>query len=83
MKKNLENLSLEKLHSLYVIVSEICADFSKMTDNYSLTTGDNKFQNLPEEVKEMINDRQLFVSYLLKIKKALINKVVKEMTNYE
>lgn len=46
MKKKLENLSLEELHTLYAIVGELCADYSKMTDNYSLTTGDNMFENL-------------------------------------
>lgn len=83
MKKKLENLSLEELHTLYVIVGELCADYSKMTDNYSLTTGDNMFENLPAEVSGMINDRQLFISYRLKIKEALINKVKAEMENYE
>ena len=83
MKKKLENLSLEELHTLYVIVGELCADYSKMTDNYSLTTGDNMFENLPDEVMGMINDRQLFISYRLKIKEALINKVKVEMENYE
>jgi hypothetical protein len=83
MKKKLENLTLEELHSLYSIVGEICADYSKMTDNYSLTSGDNMFEHLPDEVKGMINDRQLFVSYKLKIKEALINKIKAEMENYE
>ncbi len=83
MKKKLENLSLEELHALYTIVGELCADYSKMTDNYSLTTGDNMFENLPDEVRGMINDRQLFISYRLKIKEALINKIKAEMENYE
>lgn len=83
MKKKLENLSLEELHTLYAIVGELYADYSKMTDNYSLTTGDNMFENLPAEVRGMINDRQLFISYRLKIKEALINKVKAEMENYE
>lgn len=83
MKKKLENLSLEELHTLYTIVGELCADYSKMTDNYSLTTGDNMFENLPDEVKGMINDRQLFISYRLKVKEALINRVKAEMENYE
>lgn len=81
MKKKLKNLSIEELHTLYAVVGELCADYSKMTDNYSLTTGDNMFKNLPDEVKEMINDRQLFVSYRLKVKEALINRVKAEMEN--
>lgn len=83
MKKKLEHLSLEELHTLYAIVGELCGDYSKMTDNYSLTTGDNMFENLPDEVREMINDRQLFISYRLKLKEALINKIKIEMENYE
>ena len=83
MKKKLEHLSLEELHTLYAIVGELCGDYSKMTDNYSLTTGDNMFENLPDEVREMINDRQLFISYRLKLKESLINKIKIEMENYE
>lgn len=83
MKKKLEDLSIEELHSLYTIVGELCADFSKMTDNYSLTTGDNLFENLPNEVKTMINTRQLFVSYRLKLKDVLIKKITLEMEKYE
>ena len=83
MKKKLEHLSLEELHTLYAIVGELCGDYSKMTDNYSLTTGDNMFENLPDEVREMINDRQLFISYRLKLKEALINQIKIEMENYE
>ncbi len=82
-KKKIDDLSLEELHNLYSVVNEICGEFSRMTDNYSLTTGDNKFENLPSDVKSMINDRQKFVSYKLKIKDALINKVNEEMSNYE
>jgi hypothetical protein len=83
MKKKLNDLEFEKLQALYSVVSEICGEFSKMTDNYSLTTGDNKFENIPEEFREAINQRQRFVSYRLKLKNALINKVVSEMDEYE
>lgn len=83
MKKKLENLSLEELHTLYSIVNELCGEFSKMTDNYSLVTGDNKFENIPDEFKGMINERQKFVSYKLKLKDALVNKMINEMEQYE
>lgn len=83
MKKKLEKLSLEKLHTLYTIIGELCAEYSKMTDNYSLVTGDNKFENIPDEVKGMINVRQKLVSYRLKLKDALIIKLIDEMENYE
>jgi hypothetical protein len=83
MKKKLKSLSLDKLHTLYSIVGELCADYSKMTDNYSLVTGDNQFENIPDDVKAMINTRQLLVSYRLKLKEALITKLILEMENYE
>lgn len=83
MKDKLTKLSLEELHNLYGIVNEICGEFTRMTDNYSLTTGDNKFENLPEDVKNMVNDRQRFVSYKLKLKDALVVKIKEEMEKYE
>ena len=82
-KKKLSELKLEKLYMLYGIVNELGSEFSKMTDNYSLVTGDNKFENIPEEVRWMIGDRQKFVSYKLKLKKALIDALTKEMDKYE
>lgn len=82
-KKKLSELKLDKLYMLYGIVNELGSEFSKMTDNYSLVTGDNKFENIPEEVRGMIGDRQKFVSYKLKLKKALIDALTKEMDKYE
>lgn len=81
--KKLSEMKLEDLHALYSIVSELCNDYSKMTDNYSLTTGDNTFEHIPEEFREMVKDRQRFISYKLKLKDALVNSVTKEMENYE
>ena len=83
MKKILEDLELNDLHSLYSVVNEICGEYSRMTDGYSLATGDNKFESIPEEVRSMIEDRQRFVSYKLKLKNALINKINIEMEKYE
>ena len=81
--KKLSEIKLEDLHVLYSIVSELCNDYSKMTDNYSLTTGDNTFEHIPEEFREMVKDRQKFISYKLKLKDALVNSVIKKMENYE
>ena len=83
MKKKLNELKIEELHTLYSIISELCNDFSKMTDNYSLTTGDNSFEHIPEEFREMVKDRQKFISYKLKLKNALVDNVKNEMENYE
>ena len=81
--KKLSEMKLDKLYTLYTIVSELCNDYSKMTDNYSLTTGDNTFEHIPEEFREMVKNRQRFISYKLKLKNALVNSVIKEMGNYE
>ena len=76
---NIENSNIDKLSSLYVILSEICADFSRMTDGYSLATGDKMFENVPDEVKEMIEDRQKFFSYRNVVKDCIKNEIVKIM----
>lgn len=81
--KKLNELSIEELHTLYTIVCEICGDYSRMTDNYSLTTGDNKFEDVPEEFREMVEKRQKFFSYKYRIQNALINKVMAKMDNFE
>ena len=83
IKKNLSDLPLEELHSLYGMVSEICAEYVKMTDNYSLATGDKNFEKVPREIDDMIKNRQKFVSYKIKLQSALINKITDEMNKYE
>lgn len=82
MEKELNRLGLEKLQLLYGIVNEICSDYAKMTDNYSLATGDNKFENIPQDIREMIKDRQKFFSYKITLKNVLADKVTKELEKY-
>jgi hypothetical protein len=50
-----------------------------MTDGYSLATGDKNFQAIPNEIKEMISERQEFFSYRLKVKSLLREKIIEEM----
>lgn len=77
----INKMSLEKLSSFYGIINELCSDFSRMTDNYSLATGDSTFQSMPNEIKDMISERQEFFSYREKIKEILKNKVKKIMND--
>jgi hypothetical protein len=79
----LENLSLEKVYELYSIVKEFCGEYSKMTDNYALTTGDKTFENIPEEFRSLIETRQKLISYKLKLNDLIINKIIKTMENNE
>jgi len=74
-KKN----TLESLLTLYSALNEICQDYSRMTDGYSLATGDKNFQAIPNEIKEMISERQEFFSYRLKVKSLLREKIIEEM----
>lgn len=77
MEKNKN--TLEELLTLYSALNEICQDYSRMTDGYSLATGDKNFESIPSEIKEMINERQEFFSYRLKVKSLLREKIIEEM----
>ena len=84
ISKTFENLSKKKLDSLtilYGIINEICSDYSRMTDGYSLATGDRMFENMPKDIKNMIDDRQRFFSYRNIVKDVIKNKLTKVMEN--
>lgn len=83
MKNKLDDLKIEELHSLYSIVNELCSDFAKMTDNYGLATGNYDVENMPEDMANLISQRQKFMSYKLKLKDELIQKISKEIEKYE
>lgn len=71
--ERLKESELDRLNSLYAIIGELCGDYSRMTDGYSLATGDNKFERIPEEIREMIGERQRFFSY-----KNIVKSLIKE-----
>ena len=75
----IDELSLEKLLTLYSAINDICQDYSRMTDGYSLATGDDKFESMPEGIRDMIGERQVFFSYRNKVKEALKKAIVKLM----
>lgn len=82
--KTLENLTkrkLENLTNLYGIINEICSEYSRMTDGYSLATGDKMFENMPKDIRDMISDRQKFFSYRNIIKDAIKIKLTEIMEN--
>lgn len=72
-------MELDKLLTLYGAISNLCQDYSRMTDGYSLATGDKQFENIPEDIRNMISERQEFFSYKDKIRKLLKSKVREEM----
>lgn len=82
-KEELDKLSFEKLVSLYGIINEFCAEYARMTDGYSLATGDIKFEDMPIETRKMIEERQMLFSYKNKIKDILKYKIIKIMSEDE
>ena len=72
-------MELDKLITLYSAVSNICQDYSRMTDGYSLATGDKLFDNIPEDIRIMIKERQEFFSYREKVRNLLKSKIREEI----
>lgn len=73
--KKIEELSLSTLTNLYTIVSEICQDYTRLTDGYALSTGDNKFENMPQDISAMTVDRNRFYGYKFIIKDLITKKI--------
>ncbi len=73
-------MELDELLTLYNAVSNIFQDYSRMTDGYSLATGDKLFNNIPEDIRIMIKERQEFFSYREKIRNILKSKIREEMS---
>lgn len=73
--KKIEELSLSTLANLYTIVSEICQDYARLTDGYALSTGDNKFENVPQDISAMTVDRNRFYGYKFIIKDLITKKI--------
>jgi len=79
MIKNYDDLTFEELHSLYGVLTEFCSDYSRMTDRYSLATGDKEFENMPLETQQMINERQQFFSYREKVREEIKKRIISYM----
>ena len=73
--KKIEELSLSTLTNIYTIVSEICQDYARLTDGYALSTGDNKFENMPQDISAMTVDRNRFYGYKFIIKDLITKKI--------
>ena len=72
-------MELDELITLYNAISTICQDYSRMTDGYSLATGDKLFSNIPEGIRIMIKERQEFFSYREKVRNLLKSKIREEI----
>jgi len=79
IKEKLEKMKMDELHSIYGILSDLCRDYSVVTDNYALATGDSRFQKLPDAMEVLIKERQEFFSYREIVKDILKDKIRKKL----
>ena len=73
--KDLSKKRFSELTSLYTVLNEICEDYSRMTDMYSLASGDRLFENVPED---MIEERQKFFNIRNKIKEEIKRRLIRD-----
>lgn len=75
MNMKINEMRLEELFTLYNILSEICKEYSRITDGYTIISGDRTFEEMPEDVEEMIRERQQFYSYKNAVMGEMKNKI--------
>ena len=78
----LSEMNLTELAALYGVATDICREYSKMTDGYILATGDNVLDatnRLPADVQNIINERQMYFSIKDKITNELKNRLLTEV----
>ena len=75
-------MSLEQLFTFYNIATDICREYSRMTDGYVLATGDNVLDTsvrIPSDIQNTINERQFYFSIKDKITSELKNRLITEI----
>jgi hypothetical protein len=78
----LSEMDLQELASLYNVATDICREYSKMTDGYILATGDNVLDashRLPADVQNTINERQMYFSIKDRITNELKKRLLSEI----
>ena len=71
-------MSFEELAAIYSVATDICREYSRMTDGYILATGDNVLDasnNIPTDVQNTINERQKYFA----IKDRITNELKKRL----
>ena len=71
-------MTLEELFAIYNVATDICREYSKMTDGYILATGDNVLDasnRIPSDVQNTINERQQYFA----IKDRITNELKKRL----
>ena len=50
----LSEMNLQELSAIYSVATDICREYSKMTDGYILATGDNILDRITNELKKRL-----------------------------
>lgn len=79
--ENLKSSSLNDLSNLYILLGSMCEEYSRMTDGYSLATGDITFEYMPEETRRMIDERQRFFNYRNIVMDCIKHEIERVMEN--
>lgn len=75
-------MSLEELFAIYNVATDICREYSKMTDGYILATGDNildPIYNIPQDMQNTINERQQYFAVKDRITNELKKRLLTEI----
>ena len=75
-------MSIEQLFTFYNITTDICREYSRMTDGYVLATGDNILDpthSVPLDMQNTINERQMYFSIKDKITNELKKRLLTEI----
>ena len=78
-------MTLEELFAIYNVATDICREYSKMTDGYILASGDNildPMNSIPQDIQNTINERQQYFAIKDKITKELKKRLLTEI-DYE
>ena len=78
----LSEMNITELAALYSVATDICREYSRMTDGYILATGDNVLDasnRIPADVQNTINERQMYFSIKDKITNELKNRLLTEI----
>lgn len=74
----LSEMNINELSALYSVATDICREYSKMTDGYILATGDNvldPLNSIPWDMQNTINERQQYFA----IKDRITNELKKRL----
>lgn len=76
--KNINEIDFGEITTLYSVLNDICNDYARMTDGYALASGDKLFENTPQDIKKMIEERQKFFNIRNKVKEEIKKRILND-----